>query len=455
MTSPTHFPSPLSPIPLRARAWETTRSSSWLIGFILLQIACQLLLLVEALEPVRMFVRVAAMSASLAMFFILPPTGTRHPASRIAVWIFGVLALSAFHPSSNTVVACLAVITFNLSIIAPLFWAPRLQISMQHLRKVLFLVWAFQLASSCVGILQVYYPSQFQLKMTQVNPNYANLKYKSADGREIFRPSGLTDMPGGSAPAATFTVLFGMGFLITSRRRAAQALYISAILAGVACLYLTHVRVFLVMLGIGVCALVLLLFLRGDKLRALALAVLIPAAGCAGWVWAISVGGDATRERIASLVADNPVNVYHSNRGFLLKETIDDLPKYWMGAGLGRWGMMNAYFGKNDVSNPSLWAEVQWTGWIYDGGIPLVLAYVATLFAAFRVLWRLSWANPVGDLTRWSAVILVYTLATVAGTFDAPVFSSQSGMDAWLLNGALFAAACATIGPAAASGRAA
>ena len=80
-------------------------------------------------------------------------------------------------------------------------------------------------------------------------------------------------------------------------------------------------------------------------------------------------------KRLQTLVADDPGKVYHSNRGHFLEDTIyNQLPEYPVGAGLARWGMMNRYFAdKDDLLTPPLWVEIQWTGWLYDGGIPLIL----------------------------------------------------------------------------------
>ncbi len=90
---------------------------------------------------------------------------------------------------------------------------------------------------------------------------------------------------------------------------------------------------------------------------------------------------------------------------------------------------------------PNLWAEVQWTGWVYDGGIPLVLAYTLLIAAACVALWRLTgnWNSP--EIRIGAAVVLAYTIGGLAATFDFPIFHSQLGMDLWMLNGALFAAA--------------
>jgi hypothetical protein len=49
--------------------------------------------------------------------------------------------------------------------------------------------------------------------------------------------------------------------------------------------------------------------------------------------------------------------------------------EYPLGCGVGRWGMMTYYFGRFDANpNPAVFVEIQPTGWLFDGGIPLLLA---------------------------------------------------------------------------------
>ena len=46
-------------------------------------------------------------------------------------------------------------------------------------------------------------------------------------------------------------------------------------------------------------------------------------------------------------------------------------PRVLIGAGLGRWGMAAGYFGT--ASLPGIWAEIQVTGWVVDGGILMLI----------------------------------------------------------------------------------
>ncbi len=149
------------------------------------------------------------------------------------------------------------------------------------------------------------------------------------------------------------------------------------------------------------------------------------------------------RGAAGSAVQDRPGKVYYRNRGLFLEHTVQDLlPQYPLGAGLGRWGMMNLYFGDNsDPERACLWAELQWTGWVLDGGVPLLLAYAAALALACRTALQITLLRNAGNLWLWGGVLLAYNLGAVAVTFSYTFFVGQGGLEFWLLNAVLFGAA--------------
>ncbi len=119
-----------------------------------------------------------------------------------------------------------------------------------------------------------------------------------------------------------------------------------------------------------------------------------------------------------------------------LTELIDyDIPHYPIGAGLGRWGMMNFYFGNGE----QIWSEIIWTGWVFDGGIPLLLLYGSAFFLAIWVSWRLA-ATRRDRIGLWAGVVCAYNAAALAGSFCFPLFVVQQGMEFWLINACLFSA---------------
>jgi hypothetical protein len=103
--------------------------------------------------------------------------------------------------------------------------------------------------------------------------------------------------------------------------------------------------------------------------------------------------------------------------------------------------MIYSYFGdrNNPISTP-IWVEIQWTAWLLDGGIPLILAYSSAIGVACWFAWRAARERRNGTYGEWGALVLAYNLGILATTFSYPVFLGQMGVEFWLLNAAFFAA---------------
>jgi hypothetical protein len=418
------------------------------LAFLALQLACQVVLLVPAIGGLRPLVRMLAFGISLVLLAVVPGRGFPHPASRAIRWVLAILGLSLLHPSTNTVLAGVAQIALNLSIIAPLFWVPRLGVDTRLLRRMMLMLFFVNAASAVVGVLQVYFPGRFEPALSVViaaDDSYArSLQLTLASGESIYRPMGLTDVPGGAASAGFFVVLLGSGFLLASRRWLAQAASVGLMLLGVFCIYLSQVRATMVILAVALLVLAGLLALGGQVRRLVRLAAVVGLCAAGGLGWAASVGGEAAMKKWSALVEDDAASVYYANRGHFLEYTWQEvLPEYPLGAGLGRWGMIFNYFG--DPSNPDssyLWAEIQWTGWLYDGGAPLALAYLAAVVLALWWAFRIS-RDPLArksDLWLWASVIFAYDVGALALTFSYPLFIGQGGLEFWVLNAVLFSA---------------
>jgi hypothetical protein len=81
-----------------------------------------------------------------------------------------------------------------------------------------------------------------------------------------------------------------------------------------------------------------------------------------------------------------------------------------------------------------------WTGWLLDGGIPLVAAYIAAMGIAFYWAGRIALDRSRPELTMWGALVFAYNTGALAVTFNNPLFVSQAGLEFWLLNAALWGA---------------
>jgi hypothetical protein len=432
--------------------------------FVALEIICQLALLSSTMAPFRIVFRTFVFAVSLGLLFLLPGQGKPHPASKAAFFVMVILAVSMLNPGINSAAAAAAEFGLYLAVLAPLFWVSRVRIDLTEMRRVILLLWAFQVISSVVGILQTYYPARFQFAVSTVvqgaGAGYMAMQhFQNAYGETVYRPMGLTDTPGGAAAAGFFAVLFAAAFFLLERRKWRQAVCAVAMLVGMAAIYLSQVRVMLVMEMVCMLTFLTLMSWRGALLsnpilgrrlgsRRLAyLTGLMALAAVGGFTWAVGLGGTAITDRVNSLTAESPGEVYKKNRGQFLIYTIDEvLPEYPLGAGPGRWGMMFYYFGDpTNTKNPALWAEIQLTAWLYDGGIALVLIYTLAIVLAFRVSYRTALNPKSGELATLAAVVFAYDVGVLAATFDSCIFIGAGGLDFWMLNAMLFNAAYHTL----------
>jgi len=426
------------------------------LGFI-----CQVALLSGSIGQVRVVVRMAVFGTSIALLLGIRGRGKPSPAVKPAKFILVIVALAFFNPNSNTLAASAAQFGMYVAILAPLFWVPRVTIDVSSLRRVMLMIWIFQSISAVVGILQVYYPGRFDPAVSTIILNQGRayvkgLVFQNAYGQQVFRAMGLSDIPGGAGGAGFNAALFGAAFMLTSRKWQVRTLAIGTMVAGLAAIFLSHVRASLVMLVVCAAVLTVVLAIRRAKVRAVLpawrryeagtltrLLMVIGLVAFFGFTWAIAVGGNGVAERFATLTAADPATVYHENRGHFIETSVQELlPQFPLGAGLGRWGMMNHYFGDNsDPNTAMIWSEEQFTAWLVDGGIPLIVLYLFTIAVAILFAFRLSIARIEPELAILAAVICAYDVGAVASSLGYPFFGSQSGMEFWMLNATLFAAA--------------
>ncbi len=427
---------------------EEREADFWIRWFIIIEVASQLAI-ISPLGGARTLIRMAAFGSSLAFLVLARGKAGFHPARPMALVVVVLLGLSVLNPTAAALPAALAQVGLYLAIMAPLFWVPRLRVTTKTLRMLLMTMWVFHTVGSLVGVLQVYFPGHFQPNVSPVilglGRGYAeSLKIVTSGGVRVFRPMGLTDVPGGAASSGLYAVVLGIGVYLTSERRWLSASAIGSVLLGLMCLYLSQIRALMVVTGISLVGVTGVLMIRRDYKRLAGFGVVLVAVLVVSFRGAVSMANESVEHRVRSLTAATPQQIYEQNRGGFLKQAFEEmLPEYPLGAGIGRWGMMQSYFG--DKSNPdeALWAEIQWSGWILDGGAPLMIAYVwivgVTLLTTLGIArWR-SRGDP--GLSLWATVILGYSIGTCAFTFSYPVFLSQTGMEFWLLNAALFAAA--------------
>jgi hypothetical protein len=432
-------------------ASSLANTGAWAVGFIVFEVACQLMLLIPPLNPVRVILRSAAFAGSIVLAAIFPrlPGNRFHPATGWALLAVTLVMLGTFHPASNTMLSCLATLAMYFSVVAPLLWTAGLNIDERWLRRIIITIWGFNALSALIGVLQTIFPEWTWLQpnlsavIENMNAGGEGLKISLANGARVFRPMGLSDQPGAAAVSGLACIVFGTALTCRSRNAWFWFICLISMVLGLFCILLSQVRSVLVMSGVSVIAFSAIMILRGDLRRLTRVLVALAGVTLVASAWAVAVAGEAVTERLATLVADDPRQVYYENRGHFLEQTLFyTLPRWPLGAGLGRWGMMNYYFGDPDLPNSTaLWAEIQWTSWAYDGGVPLIAAYTLAMLMALWQALRLGRSRRNGDIGLWAAVIFAFNIGCVAVTFNYPLFMGQTGLDFWLLNAALVAAA--------------
>jgi hypothetical protein len=355
-----------------------------------------------------------------------------------------LLALNLLRPTTPFA-AGLAQCVFQLSIAAPLFWAYRVIETRGHLGRVLWVLFITTFLSAGLGVLQVYYPDRFMPPRfsAQLAPSYlSTLSYAGSDGRLITRPPGLTDLPGGAAVAGGLAALLGLGFS-TNRRKPWQVAALVAMSAvGLVTVYLTQVRSVLMMTLGAAAVLAFFKFRRREVQRAIWVIVVGTTVVVASFYWASSVGGSAVEDRFLSIRDRGALNLFRENRGHFLAYTMGELlDQFPLGAGVGRWGMMSAYFAdSSDMRAAPLYVEIQLTGWLLDGGIPMWLFYGGGILISLVAAARLTTTqdSELAELTIVAFAVLVF-IAGMAMT--GPTFNTQVGTLYWTIVAALSGAA--------------
>jgi hypothetical protein len=422
--------------------------------FVITQTALPALLYLPGTQGFRLAIRISSFAISLAAlaWWRLRATDDErvapHPAAPWLLAALAVVALMIFHPSTNTVRAGFAQVALYLCVMAPVFWAPGVVRSPMHLRRLLTLLLICNGVNSIVGVLQVYdparwLPQEFSRIVTESDMGLGPVSYMGAGGELVVRPPGLFDTPGAVAGAGMFAALLGVIFAASPIAIWQRAGALGLAFAGVAAIYLSQVRVSLVVLA-GMMLAYSALLARQRRLATMSSftglsGVLLVAA----FSYAVVLGGESIVERVFTLFEDDPVAIYYASRGgqlvYAFNEFFFDFP---LGAGLGRWGMTAHAFG--DASNlnaPPIWAEIQIAGWILDGGVLLVFLYCAALLATAAHDWRLATRAPDPLVQICAAVVMSANLGTFALILSFTPFTTQIGLQFWFLAGALHGAA--------------
>ena len=135
---------------------------------------------------------------------------------------------------------------------------------------------------------------------------------------------------------------------------------------------------------------------------------------------------------------------YYVNRGHFIETALTGwLPRYPVGAGLGRWGMPYVYFGRRlptGVPGSELYAEENITAWVYQGGVVMLALMAGALTIAMFNMVRIARTTPDRDLALSASVITALCVGVLISAFGYVPFVAPSGLIFWLLAASLHAA---------------
>jgi hypothetical protein len=412
--------------------------------FVISQTALPALLYLPGTQSFRLGIRFSAFAISLAAFawFVAQPTRPKaHPATTGVVCIMLLMGAMLGHPYTPSIVGGIAHLAVYFAVLAPVFWAPAFVRTPEHFARLMGLLLICSGINSLVGVLQVYdpdtwMPAELSRVITEGAVGLGPVTYIGPNGRTVIRPPGLFDTPGSVAGpgmlAALLGAVFGLSAIPLWQR--AGAFVLAA--AGVAAIYLSQVRVSLVILVLMIGAYGLILFVQRRAGKAAIFGAMAVGMIAVSFFVAVTLGGESVVARVMSLFAEDPVSVYYRARGAQLDYTLSEmLFEFPFGAGLGRWGMAAGYFNQSNV--PNLWAEIQITGWMIDGGVVMVALYGATLVYASIFDSKVARATATPRIAACGAVVFATNLGTLVMIISFTPFVTQIGLQYWVLAGAL------------------
>jgi hypothetical protein len=429
---------------------ERLLPSSFVEWFVVAQTAIPAMLYLPGTQAYRLPVRIGAYAVALLGFAIWWLGGarrgeSRHPAQRWLVLVLMYLSLMIFHPLTSGLLAGIAQIMLYAAIFCAVFWAPAFVNRPRQLVRILAILLICNGINSVVGVLQVYDPDRFmpsQMSLSLSRTALQSATYIGPGGRPIMRPPGLFDTPGAVCGAGTVAALLGLVFAIEKFAWWKRAIALMFSLAGISAIYLSHVRAnFVVTVGMmAVYAAALLI--QNQKTRLTAFLSLCGGVILVGLAASTVLGGEGIRERFSTLLGNDPAHLYYESRGNQLKTGFNDLAsQYPFGAGLARWGMMHGYFGdRSKLDSTEIWAEVQTSVWLLDGGVFLLTLYSLALSAAALYTWRLSLQLARREDRLLTATVAAVNIGTLALVFSFVPFVTQVGIQYWFLEGAVLGA---------------
>jgi len=428
----------------KAQAW------GWAEAFVISQTALPAILYFPGTQSIRPLARIGAFAISLLILLVVIVRRNLLPRQLSPAFgplkiCLAFLTLMIFHPDTVSLTVGVAAVGFFVAILAPLIWVPALVHSVSQLRRLLWILLICNGVNSLVGILQAenparWMPAEFSRLVAGSNYGLDIATYKGANDQTMIRPPGLFDTPGAVAGPGLLAGFLGLALSIGSKSQVSKLMAAALGFCGITVIYLTLVRSSLLVLTVMLGTYILLRRFVGSNQRTPHLILLTVGVFAAGFQLASQYGGETIHDRFSTIVEEKPTEFYYRSRGIEVEYGFKELlPKYPLGAGLGRWGMVSHYVGAQTVEG-AMGADTQFPAWIIDGGAVLLFGYCLAIWKAWS--WLLQRAKNTSDEQLRALAVLV--LAVMAGMFihcfSFPVFSTQIGLQFWFLIGASYGA---------------
>lgn len=430
------------------RAVRPARETAAMVFFVAAQFLLPGLLMIPGSQKYRFVIRAIPYASSLLLlaYFAGKRRRVRLPPGGIFIGIaLAILAINLPRPDSPSM-AGIAQLVFQVAIAAPLFWGAKMVANTEDLYRLLRLFFLANAIGTVVGALQVINPDVYLPRdFGMAKESAESLSYKAASGKKMYRPPGLSDVPWGAAVTGSLTAFSGILLMSDARLTLIMRLACLAMAGlGVFDIYMCHVRSLLLVTAAAILVASFLMAMQGRLRQAglvwLALALVVVGA----FSYAVRVGGEATAKRFLRVADEGLATSFEKNRGGFVIHTFNWLlPQYPLGAGVGRWGMMNVYFAdrKDKTAPPPLYAEIQITGWLLDGGVPMWFFYGGGILIAMGYSLRLASRARGRELEVLAIYVFGFGVLIATQAFASPTFNTSMGIQFWALFGALHGAA--------------
>jgi hypothetical protein len=390
--------------------------------------------------------------APLATWFAIVQSGrskARSGGYPPALWlklVIGWLGLSLFHWQTPSVIGGAAQATFYIAVFSPAFWVPKGLESARQLNRLMAILLICNGISTAIALGQVFRPETFNPPVipsitgaSEDSISVQALTYTDQYGRKILRPCGLGDTPGGGAMAGSVAALVGLATALRPIGKLRRLACLAMAFGGMAVIYYSQVRMIFVMTIICLAVLGAVFVLQKNFGHATLLGVLGAAMVVGALSWVMATSGRVVVERFLGLTEKPFSQSYNeSARGglvwFALSFQMWDAP---LGMGLGGWGVAPGLVGAAPIG---VWVELMITGWIADGGIPLLALNFIALIAAMINTLRIALRSRDRDIRFWAAVVFASNLSVIATCFSWVTFITVIGMQFWFLAALIHAA---------------